>query len=175
LIRTAGEIGILDRMRLAVAFAFLLASALAQGQAPSPDPASLKFEVASIKPSAPGGRGGLARPDPGGLRYRGTNLPKPRNIYALTTNRAGAKLQRHDAANGGEMWIDQAMEAKSVHRCWLGSALQYRVPLRKRCIVRLATDATSGSRDIPRSSRCHCHRQFCRSLQKMPMLVNPTR
>ena len=155
-------------MRLTITVAFLLAAAPALCQAPSKDPGSLKFEVASIKPSAPGGRGGMARPDPGGLRYRGTNLPlrlymvgcyrlrsdqilnapawldsenydilaeaskqstveemylmmrnllierchlkfhlenREVRIYALTVDPAGAKLQRHDAANGGEPWI----------------------------------------------------------------------
>jgi uncharacterized protein (TIGR03435 family) len=62
-------------MRATITFAFLLVVAgLALGQAPSKDPGSLKFEVASIKLSASGGRGGMARPDPGGMRYRGTNL-----------------------------------------------------------------------------------------------------
>lgn len=113
----------------------------------------------------------MARPDPGGMRYRGTNLPlrmyiaacyrirndqisgapawidsdrfdilaeaakqstveemylmlrnllierchmkfhletKEMPIYALTVDPAGVKLTRHDAANGGEPWIEQA-------------------------------------------------------------------
>jgi hypothetical protein len=150
-------------MRLTLASAFFLAAALALCQAPSKDPGALKFEVASIKPSAPGGPGGMARPDPGGLRYRGTNLPlrlymvgcyrlrsdqilnapgwldsenydilaeAPKQstveemylpIYALSVERTGAKLQRHDAANGGEPWIEQAMEAP-FHPKWTATA-----------------------------------------------------
>jgi uncharacterized protein (TIGR03435 family) len=171
-------------MRLTLASAFFLAAALALCQAPSKDPGALKFEVASIKPSAPGGPGGMARPDPGGLRYRGTNLPlrlymvgcyrlrsdqilnapgwldsenydilaeapkqstveemylmmrnllierchlkfhlenREMPIYALSVERTGAKLQRHDAANGGEPWIEQAMEAP-FHPKWTATA-----------------------------------------------------
>ena len=175
---------ILDPVRLTITFAFLMGAALALAQAPSKDPGSLKFEVASIKPSAPGGRGGGARPDPGGKRYRGTNVPlrlymvacyrlradqilyapawvdsepfdilaeapkqssveemylmmrnliierchlkfhlenRETNIYALTVDAAGAKLQRHDAANGGEPWIEQATVAP-FHSKWTATA-----------------------------------------------------
>jgi hypothetical protein len=50
----------------------LAASPASRAQSPSP-PASLRFEVASLKPSAPGGRGGGVRPAPGGERYLATN------------------------------------------------------------------------------------------------------
>src|SRR5438067_618058 len=46
------------------------ASAGAQGSSTKPAP---KFEVASLKRSAPGGRGGGIRPSPGGERYVATN------------------------------------------------------------------------------------------------------
>jgi len=58
-------VGNMTHRRMAVAI--LAAIGLAGAQAPAPDP-SLKFEVASIKPSTGGGRGmrGI-RPAPGGL------------------------------------------------------------------------------------------------------------
>jgi len=43
-------------------------------QSPAGVPASLRFEVASLKPSLPGGRGGGIRPSPGGERYVATNI-----------------------------------------------------------------------------------------------------
>jgi uncharacterized protein (TIGR03435 family) len=57
--------------RMAVA---LLGAAGACAQAPAVDPA-LKFEVASLKPSPPGGNGGGIRPAPGGERYLANNAP----------------------------------------------------------------------------------------------------
>ncbi len=183
LVGRLGSHGILNPMRL-TAFAILLTPAFTRGQAPSKDPGEFKFEVASIKPSVPGGRGGMARPDPGGLRYRGTNLPlrlymvgcyrlradqilnapawldsenydilasapkqstveemylmmrnlliercnlkfhlenREMPIYALTVDPSGAKLQRHDAANGGDPWIEQSMVAP-LHAKWTATA-----------------------------------------------------
>jgi len=49
-----------------------LAIAAQQEAKVAPD---LKFEVASLKPSPPGGRGGGIRPSTGGERYIGTNVP----------------------------------------------------------------------------------------------------
>ena len=171
-------------MRLTIGLLYLLAVALALGQAPSKDPGSLKFEVATIKTSSPDGRGGIARPDPGGLRYRGTNIPlgayiaacyrlrrdqilnappwvdsesydilaqapkqstveemylmmrnllierchlkfhletREMPIYVLTVDPAGTKLQRHDAANGGDPWIEQGITAP-FHPKWTATA-----------------------------------------------------
>lgn len=171
-------------MRPTVALALLLPLGMAHGQAASKDPGSLEFEVASIKPSSPDARGGMARPDPGGIRYRGTNLPlrlyiaacyrlrndqisgapawldsdhfdilaeaakqstveemylmlrnllierchmqfhletKEMPIYALTVDPAGAKLARHDAANGGEPWIEQASPSL-FHAKWTATS-----------------------------------------------------
>src|SRR6516225_5303669 len=31
-------------------------------------------------------------------------------IYAVTVDKSGAKLKQHDAANAGDLWIDQTME-----------------------------------------------------------------
>src|ERR1039457_516068 len=47
----------------------------ARAQAPVAAPTSVKFEVASLKPSPPGGRGGGIRPTLGGERYVATNIP----------------------------------------------------------------------------------------------------
>jgi uncharacterized protein (TIGR03435 family) len=163
---------------------FAAMGALANGQPVMQDPGNLKFEVATIKPSAPGGRGGQARPDPGGLRYRGTNISlkvyiaacyrirtdqvsgapdwtdtqpydilaeaskqstvaemylmlrnllterchmkfhiesKEMPIYALTADAGGPKLTRHDAGNGGEVWIEQGSEAP-FHAKWTATS-----------------------------------------------------
>jgi len=62
-------------MHLRIAVAVFFAAWLAGAQPPTQDPGSLKFEVASVKPTPAGVRGGTARPEPGGRRYRGTNLP----------------------------------------------------------------------------------------------------
>jgi uncharacterized protein (TIGR03435 family) len=43
------------------------------------------------------------------------------NIYALTVDPAGAKLQRHEAANGGEPWIEQESVAP-FHAKWTATA-----------------------------------------------------
>ncbi len=176
---------ILAPMRLPLTGVFLMAFALlAYAQPTSKDPGALQFEVASIKPSAPDARGGMARPDPGGLRYRGTNLPlrlylaacyrirtdqivgapdwvdmdrfdivanaakqssveqmylmlrnllrercqlrfhlenREMPVYALTVDPAGPKLTRHDAANGGEAWIEQGSEAP-FHAKWTATS-----------------------------------------------------
>jgi uncharacterized protein (TIGR03435 family) len=42
-------------------------------------------------------------------------------IYALTVDPAGAKLTRHDAANGGEPWIEQAGTAL-FHAKWTATS-----------------------------------------------------
>jgi hypothetical protein len=42
-------------------------------QPPAAIPPDLRFEVASLKPSAPGGRGSFIRPAQGGARYEATN------------------------------------------------------------------------------------------------------
>jgi len=219
---------ILDPVRLTITFAFLVGAALALAQPPSKDPGSLKFEVASIKPSAPGGRGGGARPDPGGKRYRGTNVPlrlymvacyrlradqilnapawadsepfdilaeapkqssveemylmmrnllierchlkfhlenRETNIYALTVDAAGAKLQRHDAANGGEPWIEQATVAP-FHSKWTATAANMDIFTGRlsRMMDRPVIDMTglAGDYDFTLSRACRLARlSFC--------------
>lgn len=147
------------------------------GQSPSAIPPDLRFEVASLKPGAPGGRGGGIRPAPGGQRYEATNCSiklmiqvayrvkaeqvvggpswmdtdpfdmeakaekqssgdelhvmlmnmlvdrlklkfhhekKEMRMYALTVGQGGPKLTPHEAANGGDPWIDVA-QAKFLH------------------------------------------------------------
>src|SRR5215472_5750239 len=86
-------------MRPLLAGLFLTAFAAAYAQPTSQDPGSLQFEVASIKPSAPDARGGGARPDPGGLRYRGTNVPL--RLYIAACYRV-----RNDQIIGAPDWID---------------------------------------------------------------------
>src|SRR3954451_7397350 len=53
---------------------FLVIAIGACGQDPPADPAALRFEVASLKASPAGGRGGGIRPAPGGERYLGNNV-----------------------------------------------------------------------------------------------------
>jgi len=171
-------------MRPLLAGLVLAAFSAASAQPTAQDPGGLQFEVASIKPSAPGARGGMARPDPGGLRYRGTNLTlrlyiaacyrirddqiagapgwidsdrfdivanaakqssveqmylmlrnllkerchlqfhlesRQMPVYALTVEAGGPKMTRHDAANGGDPWIEQGAEAP-FHAKWTATA-----------------------------------------------------
>jgi uncharacterized protein (TIGR03435 family) len=86
-------------MRLTITGLFLAALATAYGQSTSQDPGSLKFEVASIKTSPPDARGGMARPDPGGLRYRGSNLTL--RLYLAACYRI-----RNDQIVGAPGWLD---------------------------------------------------------------------
>jgi uncharacterized protein (TIGR03435 family) len=69
--------------------------------AQTPPPASLKFEVASVKPSRPGENIGGIRPAPGGERYRATNLTLKQFIavaYRLKSDQivTGAKWMETD-------------------------------------------------------------------------------
>lgn len=75
---------------------FGVASVLAQK---SPPPSNLQFEVASLKPSDPGGRGGGIRPAPGGERYLATNVT-PRLMLSV------AWRVRPDQIVGGPGWLD---------------------------------------------------------------------
>jgi uncharacterized protein (TIGR03435 family) len=68
----------------------------AQAQAPAATP--LQFEVASLKPSQPGGRGGGIRPTPGGERYVASNIPLKLLITVAYRIRA-------DQVVGGPAWI----------------------------------------------------------------------
>src|SRR5207248_5001548 len=68
-------------------------------QAPAATPSSLKFEVASLKASQPGGRGGGIRPAPGGERYQATNIPL--RLMIMVAYRIKA-----DQVAGGPGWID---------------------------------------------------------------------
>jgi uncharacterized protein (TIGR03435 family) len=84
-------------MRSKIMVAPLAAIALAVAQSPAPD-AALKYEVASVKPATPG-QPGMARPEPGGQRYRGTNLPL--NLYISSAYRIKA-----DQVVGAPGWVD---------------------------------------------------------------------
>lgn len=86
-------------MRLWMTVAVLLTIGLARAQAPAHDAGLLKFEVASVKPSPPEARGGMARPEPGGLRYRGTNLPL--RLYISSAYRI-----KGDQVVGAPGWVD---------------------------------------------------------------------
>ncbi|HWC96084.1 MAG TPA: TIGR03435 family protein [Candidatus Sulfopaludibacter sp.] len=77
-------------MRLALTLLAVLAAA----QTPA-----LKYEVASVKPSDPGARGGTGRPEPGGQRYRGTNLP-------LKSYISSAYQMKLDQVTGAPAWVD---------------------------------------------------------------------
>ena len=79
--------------------AVLLVISIAAGaQAPLPDSSALRFEVASLKASAPGGRGGGIRPSPGGERYLATNV----TLQLLMTV---AYRVKPDQITGGPGWI----------------------------------------------------------------------
>lgn len=156
---------------------FVLFTTLLLAQTPTQIPADLRFEVASLKPSAGTAQGGGIRPAPGGERYEARNCTikmmvqvayrvKPEQIvggpawldtgrfdmdakaekpssagelhvmlmnmlvdrlrlkfhrekrempiYALTVGGAATKLKPHEAANGGDPWIDQT-EAPFLH------------------------------------------------------------
>jgi uncharacterized protein (TIGR03435 family) len=63
-------------MLLKITLAVLFAVGLGYPQqSPTLDPDSPRFEVASVKPTPPGTIGGGARPEAGGRRFRGTNVP----------------------------------------------------------------------------------------------------
>jgi uncharacterized protein (TIGR03435 family) len=85
---------------LAVAVAGAIATGTLLGQAPKPAavPDNLTFEVASLKASAPGGRGGAIRPAPGGERYVANNVP-------LRLMIAVAYQIKADQIQGGPDWI----------------------------------------------------------------------
>jgi uncharacterized protein (TIGR03435 family) len=86
-------------MHLRMTVAVLLTIGLARAQAPAQDPCSLKFEVASVKPSPTEARGGMARPELGCLRYRGTNLRV--KLYISSAYRIKA-----DQVVGAPEWVD---------------------------------------------------------------------
>jgi uncharacterized protein (TIGR03435 family) len=67
-------------------------------QTPAEREASLKFEVASLKASQPGGRGGGIRPAPGGERYIATNIPL--RLLMMVAYRVKA-----DQIAGGSGWM----------------------------------------------------------------------
>lgn len=159
-----------------LAFAALLTLTLL-AQQPAHIPSDLRFEVASLKPTAATGTAFGIRPAPGGQRYEAVNCPiklmiqvayrikadqivggpiwldserfdmqakaekpssgdelhvmlmnmlvdrlqlkfhhekKEMQMYALTVDKGGPKLTPHEAANGGDPWIDQA-ETQFLH------------------------------------------------------------
>ena len=69
-----------------------------RGQSQSDTQAPLVFEVASVKPSAPGGRGGIIRPLPGNQTYVGTNVPL-RLIMTVAYSVTDRQI------SGGPAWI----------------------------------------------------------------------
>jgi uncharacterized protein (TIGR03435 family) len=84
-------------MRPKMTIVALAAIALAGAQSTPPD-AGLKYEVASVKPGTPG-QPGMARPEPGGQRYRGANLPL--SLYISSAYRIKA-----DQVVGAPGWVD---------------------------------------------------------------------
>jgi uncharacterized protein (TIGR03435 family) len=91
-----------------VAVCVVCAAALfAQSQ--SAIPPDLRFEVASLKPSPPGGRGGGIRPAPGGQRYEATNC-------TIRTMIGVAYRVKDEQIAGGPEWLGTDrydMEAKA--------------------------------------------------------------
>jgi uncharacterized protein (TIGR03435 family) len=90
-----------------VALGLLVAAPLV-AQAPTV-PSDLRFEVASLKPSLPGGRGGGIRPAEGGMRYVANNYPIKGMIMVAYRVKA-------DQIVGGPPWLDTDlydMEAKA--------------------------------------------------------------
>jgi uncharacterized protein (TIGR03435 family) len=80
-------------------FAVLLLIALNAGaQTPAADPAALRFEVASLKSSPAGGRGGQIRPAPGGDRYLANGVPLQLMIMVAYRIKA-------DQISGGPAWM----------------------------------------------------------------------
>jgi uncharacterized protein (TIGR03435 family) len=75
----------------------LVISIAAWAQAPAPDSSALRFEVASLKSSPPGGRGGGIRPSPGGERYLATGIPL--QLLMMVAYRVKA-----DQITGGPSW-----------------------------------------------------------------------
>jgi uncharacterized protein (TIGR03435 family) len=84
-----------------IATAALIGIGLVSGQsAPAQaPPATPQFEVATIKISPPGGRGGGIRPAPGGERYIATNIP----LKLMITLAYRLKI---DQVTGGPDWIN---------------------------------------------------------------------
>ncbi|MDE3196048.1 MAG: TIGR03435 family protein [Acidobacteriota bacterium] len=83
-------------LRVFSAFSFVFGAVLALAQNP---PSNLQFEVATLKPSAPGGRFGGIRPAPGGERYVATNVT-PRLILSVAWRLRGEQIV------GGPGWLD---------------------------------------------------------------------
>jgi len=70
---------------------------MAAGAQSASDSSALRFEVASLKSSAPGGRGGIIRPSPGGERYLATGIPL--QLLMMVAYRVKA-----DQITGGPAW-----------------------------------------------------------------------
>ena len=77
--------------------AVLLVMSVAAGAQSASDSSALRFEVASLKSSAPGGRGGIIRPSPGGERYLATGIPL--QLLMMVAYRVKA-----DQITGGPAW-----------------------------------------------------------------------
>jgi uncharacterized protein (TIGR03435 family) len=86
-------------MRFCIAISLLFSFAFTHAQVPAQAPRSLQYEVASIKESPPGAGRGQGRPEPGGVRYRGTNLPL--RSYIFSAYRINA-----DQLAGEPTWVD---------------------------------------------------------------------
>lgn len=92
--------GIMHRIAAATLAAIGLATGqLARAQAPVATDTTLKFDVASLKPSPPGGNSSGIHPDPGGRTYRATNTTLK---YMLTV----AYRIRAGQIASGPAWMD---------------------------------------------------------------------
>src|ERR1700722_17232219 len=91
------------------AVALIAAIGFASAQAPAQDRSSLRFEVASLKPSQPGAHPGGVHPAHGGERYLADHVPLRMLITA-------AYRIKDDQVVGGPGWMDNDlfdMEAKA--------------------------------------------------------------
>ena len=130
---------------LAVALAVVLATA-SSAQSPTDARGPLAFEVASVRPSAPGGRGGgIARPVKGLVRARGATV-RQLVQYAYDIE---PLLRRDPEPEGGPDWIDRDrfdIEARGpADLSFPDSRLRMRSLLAERFTLRVHTEA----RDLP--------------------------
>jgi uncharacterized protein (TIGR03435 family) len=96
------------RLCILAALGGLTFSFLLQGQE---NPARLTFEVVSVKPSKPGGRGGGIKPQPGGQEYKAENVPVKLMISLMY------KIPFRQIT-GGPGWLDTDLydvDAKADH------------------------------------------------------------
>jgi uncharacterized protein (TIGR03435 family) len=132
----------MQRNAIAALTAIGLFNALAvRAQAPTVPAASLNFEVASLKPSLPGGRGGI-RPAPGGERYLATNL----SLRQLITEAFRVKA---DQVAGGPEWIDTELYDMNAKAARPSSVEELHIMLRNLLADRFKFQVHRESKEMP--------------------------